>query len=287
MNISRLNWEVFSTREKTLQWCIEKNLLPSSLQCELCFQQCVFEDTNGYIAGRFRCQKKDLGHCFQDKKRKKCYRTFFQSAAKNTFFSNSKLGLQKCILLTYCWAHDYTYRQMRNECHSINDIEEERLSQKILSDWNNYLREVSVIALDTLYVPQGKIGGPGRIVEIDESKFGKRKFNQGKRVEGTWLLGMIDIGTKEEPNSDGPFRLEICPDNKRTKDALLPLIKKHVYPGTIIRTDCWAAYDLSDEDYIYETVNHSLYYKDPITGVYTNHNESNWRPLKRAMQKTQ
>jgi len=34
-------------------------------------------------------------------------------------------------------------------------------------------------------------------------------------------------------------------------------------------------------------VNHSLYYKDPITGVYTNHNESNWRPLKRAMQKTQ
>jgi hypothetical protein len=122
---------------------------------------------------------------------------------------------QECILLTYCWAHDFTYKQIRNECHSINDTENERLSQETLSDWNNYLREVSVTALDTLYFHHGKIGGPGHIVEIDESKFGKRKFNRGKRVEGTWLLGMIDIGTKEEPNSNGPFQLEICPNNKR------------------------------------------------------------------------
>ena len=56
-----------------------------------------------------------------------------------------------------------------------------------------------------------------------------------------------------------------------------------MYPGTTIRTYCWAAYDLADEDFIHETVNHSLYYKDPITGVHTNHIESNWRPLKRAL----
>ena len=30
------------------------------------------------------------------------------------------------------------------------------------------------------------IGGPGVIVEIDESKFGKRKHNRGHSVEGVW-----------------------------------------------------------------------------------------------------
>ena len=34
-----------------------------------------------------------------------------------------------------------------------------------------------------------KIGGVGEIVEVDESKFGKRKYNTGKRVVGKWILG--------------------------------------------------------------------------------------------------
>lgn len=33
------------------------------------------------------------------------------------------------------------------------------------------------------------VGGDGIIVEIDESKLGKRKFNRGHRVEGVWVLG--------------------------------------------------------------------------------------------------
>ena len=37
-----------------------------------------------------------------------------------------------------------------------------------------------------------KIGGPGKTVEIDESKFGKRKYHRGKRVEGVWVFGGIE-----------------------------------------------------------------------------------------------
>ena len=44
-----------------------------------------------------------------------------------------------------------------------------------VTNWLNYLREA--VAFDILETDDGKIGGPGRIVEIDETKFGKRKYH--------------------------------------------------------------------------------------------------------------
>jgi hypothetical protein len=36
------------------------------------------------------------------------------------------------------------------------------------------------------------IQGEGVVVEIDESKFGKRKYHKGRQVEGQWVFGGID-----------------------------------------------------------------------------------------------
>ena len=79
-----------------------------------------------------------------------------------------------------------------------------------------------MIALDDVFSDE-LIGGPGCIVEIDESKIGKRKYNRGRMVEGTWIFGMIVVTN----NNVGSFRLEICADNKSKRDAdtLIPLIK--------------------------------------------------------------
>lgn len=37
-----------------------------------------------------------------------------------------------------------------------------------------------------------KIGGPGIIVEIDEMKFGKKKYNRGHQVIGSWIIGGVE-----------------------------------------------------------------------------------------------
>ena len=60
----------------------------------------------------------------------------------------------------------------------------------------NFAREVcfSVLEQDSEH-----IGGPGKFVEIDESKFGKRKYHRGKRpkrVEGVWVFGGIERESK-------------------------------------------------------------------------------------------
>ena len=37
------------------------------------------------------------------------------------------------------------------------------------------------------------LGGEGKVVEIDESKFGKCKYDRGRRADGCWVFG---VGTR-------------------------------------------------------------------------------------------
>ena len=126
---------------------------------------------------------------------------------------------------------------------------------------------------DVLDIASGanrKIGGPGHIVEIDESKFGKRKYNRGRRVVGKWILGGYCRTTHEI------FLVE-CTDNKRNHHTLLRLIKQNVRPGTIILTDKWKGYNaLARHGYTHLVVNHRQGFVDPTTGVHTNTCEGMW-----------
>lgn len=81
----------------------------------------------------------------------------------------------------------------------------------------------------------GKIGGPGKVVQVDESKFGKRKFNRGRWVQGFWIFGAIEDGSED-------FRAIVCPENKRDWASLSAIIDQHIEPGTNIVSDCWKAY---------------------------------------------
>ena len=74
-----------------------------------------------------------------------------------------------------------------------------------------------------------KIGGAGHILEIDESKFVKRKNKRGRLVVAKWILVGYCRTTHEI------FLVE-CTDKKRNHHTLLRLIKQSMKPGTIILT---------------------------------------------------
>ncbi|XP_058986215.1 uncharacterized protein LOC131806266 [Musca domestica] len=152
----------------------------------------------------------------------------------------------------------------------LNDIlRETRIDKRTGVDWKNFCREVVVFSSFQTHL---QIGSPGKIVEIDEYKIGRRKFHRGHAVEGQWVFG----GVERETN-----KCFIVPVEDRSKQTLLPLIKKYIRPGSVIISDFWKSYDTLDEEgYTHYKVNHSEHFVDPETGHHTNTIEGLWRHLK-------
>ena len=107
---------------------------------------------------------------------------FKVSIREGSWFAKSKLSLETITKLTYYWVYKLPQEFVRRELG---------LGEHTSVDWNNFCREVccEIVQLDC-----EKIGGPGRVVEIDESKFGKRKYHRGRRVDGVWVFGGIERG---------------------------------------------------------------------------------------------
>ena len=119
-------------------------------------------------------------------------------------------------------------------------------------------------------------GGPGMHVEIDESKFGKRKYYRGKRVKGQWVFGGRETNDKS--------KVFMVPVKKRNAKTLLPIIGKWIKKGSITHSDCWKAYNqLNKMGYTHITVNHSKESINSKNQACTNRIESDWRHVKVSM----
>ena len=80
--------------------------------------------------------------------------------------------------LTYYWVYELPGEFISSELKIGGE--------HTVVDWRNFAREV---CLSVLEQDSEQIGGPGKFVKKDKSKFGKRKFHRGKRVEGVWVWG--------------------------------------------------------------------------------------------------
>ncbi len=92
-----------------------------------------------------------------------------------------------------------------------------------------------------------------------------------------WVFGMYERPQTER--AEERRRCIFIPVPKRDAFTLLNIIYKHIAPGTLILSDCWAAYnEISklDKSFQHKTVNHSLNFVDPVTMAHTNGIESVW-----------
>ena len=120
-----------------------------------------------------------------------CSRT--TSVRTDSVLQNSNISYGNFILLLNAFAESVPISRA---------AETIRLSENTIRHFYQTIREQIAADVQT----SSKIGGPGTIVEVDEAKFGKRKYNRGRMVHGSWVLGGIQRG------SDSCF-LTICPEN--------------------------------------------------------------------------
>ena len=69
--------------------------------------------------------------------------------------------------------------------HELEHEHELKLSHRTVIEWSAYLRDVCNYTV----LEESEQIGEGVHVEIDESKFGKRKYYRGHRVKGQWIFG--------------------------------------------------------------------------------------------------
>jgi transposase-like protein len=123
------------------------------------------------------------------------------------------------------------------------------------------------------------LGGPGEVVEIDETFVGGKSYGggRGKQDHLTIVLGMLEKG--------GELITRLVPNRRR--HTLWPEICTYVMPGSIIHTDEMGAYrSISLRGYRHLTCNHSKEEYVSERGASVNSVEGFWSMLMRGINGT-
>lgn len=229
------------------QYLLERGVFYETMSCPNCQGQMV------------KCEERWAFYCWSRGCRLQ------KSISDHTFFSGTRLGFNQVLIMAKLWIDEVPIKS----AVSFTGISK----PTICRFWAHFRQLVA----STLEIEDTVIGGKDIIVEVDETKLGKRKYNRGHRVEGVWVV----VGVERTEAR----KVFIVPVDKRNTETLQDVVRRHVSPGSKIHTDLWRGYSWidRDEDYLHGTVNHSVSFKDSETGVHTNTVEGTNSGLKRKI----
>lgn len=248
-------------------------MIPSFFELESIFlndADCIrFLEENGVFYERLKCpgcgndMDKQLNWVRFRCPAKRCRKEL--TIKKHTFFEGSMLRTNQIMLLAYFWLSGVT-----SKCSQTMT----GFSSATVATFYGHFRQLVATALE----PEDCIiGGPGIVVEVDETKIGKRKYNRGHRVEGVWVV----VGVERTPER----RVFMVPVNRRDASTLTNVITQHVAEGSVVHTDLWRGYAALEEHtgLRHLSVNHSVEFVDSLTGVHTNTVEGTNFAIKRQI----
>ena len=108
-----------------------------------------------------------------------------RSNREGSWFEKANMTLEEVMKFTYWWCQDLDQWQIKKQLG---------IESHAAVDWGIFCREVCEV---TLFEKREKIGGPGKLVQIDESKIGKRKYHRGHVMEGQWVFGGIEEDSRK------------------------------------------------------------------------------------------
>jgi hypothetical protein len=194
------------------------------------------------------------------------------SIFNGSFFALCKLPCCDIMNLAYLWlcgANRTTLLAVTG--HSPNTV----------TGFIRYFNQLVGESLDEAACQTGGHDDSGNAIEVelDESKIAKRKYHRGHHIEGAWILGGVERTSAR--------RLFVTRVPDRSSATISQVIDRFVKPGSRILTDGWKGYSYlgSHPSYSHATVNHSLFFKDPVTNIHTNTIEGTWAALKAKIPK--
>ncbi len=165
MGLPSLAWmqdNVTSSKATCVAYLVDNGIIEPPTECVMCESRL----SGNIVTGQYRCVRKGCRKSM----------TLFGG----TFFSGAKqVECHRGMLMAYFWLCGDTNQSIRQKMGNFSSV--------TVNKWIRGFKDL--ITWDMLqHGEQRKIGG----LNIDESKFGKRKYNRGRNVNGHWVVGGIE-----------------------------------------------------------------------------------------------
>ena len=183
---------------------------------------------------------------------------------KDTFFKGLRLPFSYILKVAYNFSMRVPPGTATYECSKLLPAEvaanfvrkTKYLNKNTTTQYYLFLREC--LAKEYLDMFEGqRLGGPGKLVCIDETFVSTWKYHRGKRTAGMTIiiLGLVELDSANRRETGRVILREL---KNKSRVSIQESIDRFVEPGSTIYTDSYVSYHyLTEAGYDHWMVNHS------------------------------